>query len=351
MDIIESQVMPESFDVPMIVERPAGVPVPAAEIAAKAKGYAAQAQAENTRLAYQKDWQAFKAWCELQRVEYLPATGETVLAYLVDGAGKVKVATLQRRLAAIKRVQRYYGHHLNTSGGAFRDVWKGIRNAHGAPPVQKAPLMTALLRRALENLPPSLTGIRDRALLLIGFAGALRRSELAGLEIAPRAGADWIEDNADGLTVHLHKSKGDQEAAGQTVGIPFGSNPDTCPVRAFRLWVLAAAIETGPVFRNINRHGQLGPDALCDHSVALIIKRAVVNGETVNGASEREAKATAARFAGHSLRSGLATSAAANDAPGYLIQRQLRHAKFDTTAKYIRAGELHRKNAAAMAGL
>jgi integrase len=84
--------------------------------------------------------------------------------------------------------------------------------------------------------------------------------------------------------------------------------------------------------------------------VALIIKRAIVKGETVNGANEREAKATAARFAGHSLRSGLATSAAANDAPGYLIQRQLRHAKFDTTAKYIRVGELHRKNAAAMAG-
>jgi integrase len=351
MDIIESQVMSESLAVPMIIDQAAGLPVPASEIAAKAKHYAGQAKSENTRRAYQTDWLAFQAWCSVQDVQSMPASPETVLAYLVDAAGKVKVATLQRRLAAIKEAQRHGGYHLDTTGAAFRDVWKGIRNAHGTPPVQKAALLTALLRRALSSLPEGLTGIRDRALLLIGFARALRRSELSSVEASNRAGANWIEETGEGLTVHLARSKGDQEGAGQSVGIPFGTNPDTCPVRALRAWLQVAKIQAGPIFRAINRHGQIAADALSDHSVALIVKRAIVAGEVANGSAPQEAKAHAARFAGHSLRAGLATSAAANDAPGHLIQRQLRHVKFDTTVRYIQAGELFKKNAAGMAGL
>jgi integrase len=351
MDIIESQVMPESFAVPMIIERPAGVPVAASEIAAKANAYAAQAKSENTRRAYQTDWLAFEVWCAVQGAEPMPAAPETVLAYLVDAAGTVKVATLQRRLSAIKEAQRFGGHHLDITSAMFRDTWKGIRNAHGAPPVQKSALVTALLRRALENLPDSLMGIRDRALLLIGFAAALRRSELAGVEVVHRPGADWIEETDEGLTVHLSKSKGDQEGRGQVVGIPYGANLETCPVRSFRAWLQTSQIKVGPAFRGINRHGQIAADALSDHSVALIVKRAIVAGEIANGASIQAAVATAGKFAGHSLRAGLATSAAANDVPGHLIQRQLRHSKFDTTARYIRSAELFKQNAAGQAGL
>lgn len=327
------------------------VPVIAAEIAEKARAYAAQAQSSNTRRAYASDWQTFQAWCDVQGIDAMPASPANVLAFLIDTAGKVKVSTQRRRLSAIKEAMRQAGHHLDTTGAAFRDVWKGIRNAHGVPPVKKAALLTVALRHALANLPDNAVGIRDRALMLIGFAGALRRSELAGVEVAARSGADWIEESAAGLTVHLAKSKGDQEGAGQVVGIPYGSNPATCPVRAYKAWIEAAAVTSGPAFRRINRHGQIGTDALCDHSVALIIKRAIVAGEIANGATEDEAKAIAAKFAGHSLRSGLATSAATNKAPGHLIQRQLRHAKFDTTAGYIQAAELHTDNAAGMAGL
>jgi Phage integrase family len=188
-------------------------------------------------------------------------------------------------------------------------------------------------------------------LLLVGFAGALRRTELAAVEVSPRSGANWIEDGADGLTIHLASSKGDQEGKGAVVGIPYGSNPSTCPVRAWRAWLQAGQIREGPAFRSINRHGQLGDTALCDHAVALIVKRSIVAGEVANGASESEATAVAKRFAGHSLRSGLATSAAANDAPPHLIQRQLRHKKFETTNGYIQTADLLRKNAASMAGL
>jgi integrase len=334
-----------------VVKRPAGLPVAKAEIAEKAAGYAAQAQSENTRLAYASDWAGFQAWCDTQGAIALPADPAVVLAFLVDTAGQVKVSTQRRRLSAIKEMQRQGGHHLDTTSATFRDVWKGIRRTHGQPPVKKAALMTPLLRRSLGALPDNLIGVRDRALLLLGFAGALRRTELAGVEIVARPGANWIEDTSEGLVVHLASSKGDQEGKGQVVGVPFGSQPETCPVRALRAWLKAGQITEGPIFRQINRHGHVGIGALCDHSVAFIIKRGIVAGEIGAGASEEEAAATAQRFAGHSLRSGLATSAAANDAPGHLIQRQLRHKKFDTTVGYIQDAELLRKNAAAMVGL
>jgi integrase len=351
MDIIESQVMPESFNVPMIVERPAGLPAVAAEIAGKAAAYAAQAQSENTRLAYASDWAMFQAWCELQGAVALPADPAVVLAFLVDTAGQVRVSTQRRRLSAIKDAMRHGGHHLDTNSAAFRDVWKGIRRAHGQPPVKKSALLTALLRRALATIPGSLTGLRDRALLLVGFAGALRRSELAAVEVSNRPAANWIEETTEGLIVHLATSKGDQEAEGQQVGIPYGSNPSTCPVRAWRAWLQAAEITEGPAFRKIDRHANIGADALCNHSVAFIVKRTIMAGEIGAGASEQEAAKVAKRFAAHSLRSGLATSAAANRAPGHLIQQQLRHKKYDTTAGYIQSALLHTDNAATMAGL
>jgi integrase len=351
MDIIESQVMSESFDVPMTVERPAGLPVTAAEIAEKATAYAAAAQSNNTRKAYTSDWTVFADWCRVQQIEALPASAAAVTAFLIATAGQVAVVTQRRRLSAIQDMHRQIGFHLDLSGGPFRDVWAGIRRTHGRPPVKKAALLTAALRHALEVLPDNLTGVRDRALLLVGFAGALRRTELAAVEVSPRLGANWIEDGPDGLTVYLSHSKGDQEAAGQAVGIPYGSNLATCPVRAWRAWLQAGRLTEGPAFRSINRHGQLGDAALCDHAVALIVKRSIVAGEVANGATKSEATAVAKCFAGHSLRSGLATSAAANDAPPHLIQRQLRHKKFETTNGYIQTADLLRKNAASMAGL
>ena len=330
----------------------ARLPVAAAEFAEKAAAYAAASQAVNTRKAYTGDWSTFMDWCGVQNVVPLPASSATVTAFLIDTAGKVAVTTQRRRLAAIRDIHRKGGHDLNLDDSGFRDVWSGIRRQHGRPPVKKAALVTNALRDAIENLPETITGIRDRALLLVGFAGALRRNELAAVQIESKGGATvWVEDGADGLTVHLQHSKGDQEGAGQQIGIPFGSNPTTCPVRAWRDWLSASCITEGAAFRSINRHGQIGGAALCDHAVAFIVKRSIVAGAIARGATKSDALESAKRFAGHSLRSGLATSAAANDAPGHLIQRQLRHKKFDTTSGYIQAADLHRKNAAGMAGL
>ncbi|UPJ78586.1 tyrosine-type recombinase/integrase [Bradyrhizobium sp. 183] len=327
------------------------VPAAAVEIAAKAKGYAEQAQADNTRAAYASDWTVFEQWCGRQGVAAHAADAGTVLAFLVDTAGKVAVSTQRRRLAAIKSRLRIFGVTLDTSAEPFRSVWKGVRRAHGRPPVKKSPLMPAQLRRALGAVPPGLAGVRDRALLLIGFAGGLRRNELAGLEVLARPGADWVEDGPDGLTIHLARSKGDQEGEGQAIGIPPGVHRSTCPVRAWRAWLESSRITAGPAFPSIDRHGRMGEDPLCAHSIALIVKRAAIAGELANGASQADAEAAAKKFAGHSLRRGLATSAARNKAPGHLIQRQLRHRKYDTTAGYIEEAQLHDENAASYAGL
>lgn len=327
------------------------LPVVPAEIAERAAAYAEASQSDNTKKAYTSDWQTFTAWCRVQQVEALPASPATVTAWLIATSGTVAVTTQRRRLSAIQYMHRQAGHHLDLKGGAFRKVWSGIRRTHGRPPVKKTALVTTALRNALNVLPANLTGVRDRALLLVGFAGALRRTELAAVEVSARDGANWIEIGADGLTVHLARSKGDQEGSGQKIGIPFGSNPDSCPVRAYKAWLELSKITTGPAFRSITRHGSLGTDALCDHSVALVIKRTIIAGEIASGATESDAAATARRFAGHSLRSGLATSAAAHEVPGHLIQRQLRHKKYETTAGYIQDAELLRKNAAAMVGL
>jgi integrase len=330
---------------------PAAPVATAAELAARAADYAAGARSANTRRAYASDWRTFETWCAARCAAPLPAAPATVTAYLVDHAGALRVSTLRRRLAAIREHHRAAGLELDTAAPMFRDTWKGIRKAHGRPADKRAPLLTAGLRRALASLPASLQGARDRALLLVGFGAALRRSELASLEAARRDGAGWVEETSDGLIIHLARTKADQEASGESVAVPYGANPETCPPRAWRAWLVASGIAGGPAFRPIDRHGRMGAGAITDHSVARIVKRAVAAAAIADGMTAPEAAALAARYSGHSLRRGLATSAAANDAPGHAIQRQLRHRNFNQTAGYIADGRLFRNNAAGFAGL
>ncbi|QOZ66562.1 tyrosine-type recombinase/integrase [Bradyrhizobium arachidis] len=326
-----------------------GRSVAAVEIAAKAKGHAQKAQAQNTRTAYASDWTVVEEWCGRQGMTAHASDAATVLAFLVDTAGKVAVSTQRRRLAAIKSRLRMFEVVLDTSAvpvGLERHPARARPAAGQESAADAGPTPPRDRGRAAR-----LTGLRDRALLLIGFAGGLRRNELAGLEVLARAAADWVEDGPEGLTIHLARSKGDQEGEGQVIGIPPGVHRSTCPVRAWRAWLEASGITAGPAFRSIDRHGRLGEDPLCAHSIALIVKRAAIAGELANGASQADAEAAARKFAGHSLRRGLATSAARNKAPGHLIQKQLRHQKYDTTAGYIEEAQLHDEDAASYAGL
>jgi integrase len=181
---------------------------------------------------------------------------------------------------------------------------------------------------------PGLLGVRDRALLLLGFAGAFRRSELTSLD------HEDLEFTPEGLVALLRRSKTDQEAQGRKVGIPYGSNPQTCPVRAVQAWFAASEISTGPIFRRVDRHGKLRAGRLSGYAVALVVKR-----------HAEAAGLDAAKYAGHSLRAGLATSAAIGGASERAIMAQTGHRSVSMVRRYIRDGNLFRENAAAKAGL
>jgi integrase len=181
------------------------------------------------------------------------------------------------------------------------------------------------LKLMLERLPTTRVGLRDRALLLLGFAGAFRRSELVSLDVAD------LEFARAGLIVTLRKSKTDQEGNSRRLGIPFGSSETTCPVRSVQAWLEAALITSGPVFRPLDVFDRVQPERLSDKAVARIVKR--------------RAKAVGldpARYAGHSLRAGLATSAAAAGASERVIMSQTGHRSADMVRRYIREGALFR---------
>ncbi len=186
----------------------------------------------------------------------------------------------------------------------------------------------------LQGLGTDPTGCRDRALLLFGFADAFRRSELVGLDPAD------VTEGADGLTVRLRRSKTGRDGAGRTFGIPFGSNPVTCPVRAWRGWLEVSGITDGPAFRAVDRHRHIGATRLSAPAVALVLKRHAVRA----GLDPTE-------VAGHSLRAGLATSAAAAGVPERVIADQTGHKGTAMLRRYIREGSLFRENAASAVGL
>jgi integrase len=179
-----------------------------------------------------------------------------------------------------------------------------------------------------------LIGARDRALVLLGFAGAFRRSELVALD---------VEDcvfGKDGLTVTLRRSKTDQQGAGRKIGIPYGSNPETCPVRMVLGWIELAGVSAGPLFRSISRHSHLRPGRLSPIDVARIVKKLA-----------DRAGLDAAKYAGHSLRVGHATSAAIAGASERSIMNQTGHRSVQMVRRYIRDGSLFRENSAGKLGL
>jgi integrase len=300
----------------------------------QAEDYARQAKAPSTIRAYRAGWSDFTAWCSAQGRAALPAGAPTVAAYLADRAETLKPASLGLYAVAISRAHQAAGHASPTKDAAVRAVMQGIRRAKGTAQAAKAPAITQDVRAMCDALPPGLLGVRDRALLLLGFAGAFRRSELVALD------RQDLTITGEGVTIFLRRSKTDQEAQGRKVGIPYGSNPTTCPVRALLAWLEASGILVGAVFRGLNRHGQILPGRLSDRAVARVVQR-----------QAEAAGMDAARYGGHSLRAGLATSAAAAGVSERAIMNQTGHKSVTMVRKYIREGSLFRENAAGQVGL
>ncbi|MGI9069850.1 MAG: site-specific integrase [Bryobacteraceae bacterium] len=313
------------------VSIPSAVCVPADRV----RLYLESARARNTIIGYRSSFGQFEAWCHGVALCSMPAAAETIAFYLGAQAGRLKAATLSHHLAAIAKAHKSAGFTSPIKDNQLiAETLKGIKRTHGTAAKQKAPVLTEDLRMMLRMLPSNLLGLRDRALLLMGFAGAFRRSELVALDLAD------LQFTAEGLLITLRRSKTDQEGEGRQIAIPHGAHAETCTVRAVRTWLEAAVISEGPIFRAVDRHSRISPRRLSAHAVALIVKRyADAAGMCVSS------------FSGHSLRAGFVTTAARAGEPERRIMRQTGHKSIEMVLRYVRQANAFTDNAALALGL
>ena len=348
-----------------LTETTAGLPMHLKDLTDRARVYVEAASSANTRKAYAADWKHFSTWCRRQHLSPLPPDPQIVGLYITacasgtaSGAAIGKavgtatrgmrpntVSTIERRLSAIGWNYAQRGQQLDRKDRAIATVMAGIRNTHAAPPRQKEAILPEDLIAMLETLDRgTLRGMRDRAMLLIGFAGGLRRSEITGLDLGrdqTEDGRGWIEILDKGLLVTLRGKTGWRE-----VEIGRGSSDTTCPVVATETWIKFAKLAKGPLFRRVRGKGKnVGPDRLNDQEVARLVKRAALAAGVRGDLSEDE---RAGKFSGHSLRAGLASSAEADER---YVQKQLGHASAEMTRKYQRRRDRFRVNLTKAAGL
>ncbi|MBP0440392.1 site-specific integrase [Tianweitania sediminis] len=322
-------------------------------LADRARDYVEAASSANTRRAYASDWKQFASWCRRQGVEMLPPDPQVVGLYITACAsGKAtgdktpnSVSTIERRLSALTWNYAQRGQPLDRKDRHIATVMAGIRNKHAAPPRQKEAVLPEDLIAMLETLDRgTLRGLRDRAMLLLGFAGGLRRSEVVGLDCGRDQTEDssgWVEILDKGMLLRLRGKTGWRE-----VEVGRGSSDATCPVVALEAWLKLARIAHGPLFRRVTGQGKtVGANRLNDQEVARLVKRtalaAGVRGDLPEGQRGM-------MFAGHSLRAGLASSAEVDER---YVQKQLGHSSAEMTRKYQRRRDRFRVNLTKASGL
>lgn len=330
-----------------------GLPAHLERLADHARKYVEAASSANTRRAYAADWKHFCAWCRRQHLDPMPPDPQTVGLYITACAsGKVTgdkkpnaVSTIERRLSSLTWNFSQRGQPLDRKDRHIAIVLAGIRNSHASPPRQKEAILPEDLIAMLETLDRgTLRGLRDRAMLLLGFAGGLRRSEIVGLDCGrdqTEDGRGWIEILDKGILVTLRGKTGWRE-----VEIGRGSSDATCPVVALQTWLKLARIAHGPLFRRVTGQGKaVGSERLNDQEVARLVKRAALAAGVRGDLSEGE---RATKFSGHSLRAGLASSAEVDER---YVQKQLGHTTAEMTRRYQRRRDRFRVNLTKASGL
>ena len=300
--------------------------------------YASAAIAENTVRAYRADWDNFARWAVARNLQaQLPISPHVWAEFLCDLADQgYAISTLQRRIASMAKLHRARGCESPHNNETFRLVWRGIRRRLGVEPERKDPLLLADLLMVLGRIGTDrLIDLRDRAILLFGWAGGFRRSELIGLQVG-----DLVHQSS-GILVHLRRSKTDQEGSGRWVPI-HARRGQVCPVRFLLRWITVAGLaeKGGPLFRPIDRHGNLRDRQLSGRSIGSLVQSRIA-----------AAGMEAMRFGAHSLRSGLAVSAKAAGASDIEIQRVTGHRSLRGLATYLQAADSWTYDPAGQAGL
>jgi site-specific recombinase XerD len=321
-----------------------GLPLSGGEAA-----YVAAARAANTLRGYRSDWAEFTSWCARTGAVPLPAGPATITSYLTELArAGAKVGTMSRRISAIKFAHTLRNHADPTANARVVAVWEGIRRTHGAPPEQAYPLMPPELFDVLDACPttktwktrgrapePDLAGLRDRALLLVGFVAALRRSELAALDL------DQVAEHPNGLVVSLGRSKTNQTGEqAELVVLPRGGNRSRSAVAALQAWLEAAGVTVGPIFRPVSKGNRALPRPLHPESINTLVQNAIAR-----------AGLDPAPYSAHSLRAGFVTYAHLRGASDRAIAHQTRHRSLATLGAYVRVHQAWDDNAATQLGL
>jgi len=249
-------------------------------------------------------------------------------------AEKQKISTLRRKLVAIGQAQEANGFESPTKHVAIRNILSGISRQKGSLQKGKSPILTDELRKMLSSLPDTLLGLRSKALLLIGFSGGFRRSELIGIQM------EDLAFETQGVVILLRKSKTDQDGVGYKKAIPYGNFRETCPVLTLKEWLERSGITHGSVFRSVNKHGKISESALSDKAVATIIKAAAAKV----GLNPKE-------LSGHSLRVGFVTQATISGVSEHRIMQQTGHRSVAIVRRYVRDSNLFRDNPAGKIGL
>ncbi len=289
--------------------------------------FARAEKSPSTRRAYRSDFSAFRRWCETRKLSALPASPTSLATFLASEAKRgVMASTIERRIAGIRYAHLLAGHEPPGQLEIVKATMRGIRRTLGTAPNRKEPITAEYMHAMVKLAPNSLIGLRDRALLLLGFAGAFRRSELVGLDVGD---LNWKKA---GLRVRIRQSKTDQEQHGQNVAIVPGKT--ACPIRALKTWLALAKITSGPVFRPISKGGRISARRLSDRSVAEVVK---AHAERI-GLDPSSVSA-------HSLRAGFLTSAAQSGASVFKLMDVSRHKSIETLSIYVRDNEVFTNHA------
>ena len=337
-----------------VADASARLPTHLAGLADKARDYVKAASSQNTTRAYKADWRHFNAWRRRQGLSNFPANEPRIVGLYItacaSGAASAdrkpnSVSTIERRLSALSWGFRQLDESFDRKDKHVLTVLAGIKRTHARPPMQKEAVLPEDLLAMLATLEVGdLRGLRDRAILLIGFAGGLRRSEIVGLDCGAKQtedGSGWIEILDKGLVVTLRGKTGWRE-----VEIGRGSTEATCPISALQTWLKFARISHGPLFRRVaSPNSGVGADRLTDKHVARLVKSAALAAGVRGDLSEGE---RAQKFSGHSLRGGLASSAEVDER---YVQKQLGHASAEMTRRYQRRRDRFRVNLTKAAGL
>ncbi len=298
----------------------------------KALHFISNSKSANTLRAYKSDWKQFEKWCGGHELNALPASLQTVVFYITHLSGSYKVSSIKRKVTCLSEAHRMAGVQNPVHSNIVEETLKGVSRTLGTAPSKKKAIRLSDIRQILPLLPETLIGIRDKALLLVGFAGGFRRSELVALDISD---AEFTES---GTTIHIKKSKTDQEGAGYYKTIGKGRSQLTCPVYALQKWIEVSEIIEGSIFRSITKGSVMGV-SLSTNSVSRIIKRCI----SLIGLN-------ASDFAGHSLRSGFISEAKEAGIMNELIMKMTHHKTESMISEYYQGGEFEMYNLSSAIG-